>query len=124
MKANEYVSNLFSARDIIHMAHLSTKSYARHKALGDLYDTILDYIDNFVEVYQGMHELMDFTGIKADPIPENAIVEYIQSLISGVLIPAKNEFATDMEHYGHFVNDIETLIADMYHTLYKLRFLE
>jgi hypothetical protein len=124
MKTFEYVSNLFAARDVVHMAHLSTKKYSRHKALGNLYETILEYVDNFVETYQGQHELMDFTIIHAEPVPDNAIVEYLLALIGDVLLPAKKEFATDMDQYGHYVNDIEAFIGDIYHAIYKLRFLE
>lgn len=124
MKTFEYVSNLFAARDVVHMAHLSTKKYSRHKALGNLYTTILDYLDNFVETYQGQHELMDFTIIHAEPVADNAIVEYLLAFIGDVLLPAKKEFATDMDRYGHYVNDIEAFIGDIYHSIYKLRFLE
>jgi hypothetical protein len=124
MKASEYISKLFEARDIVHMAHLSTKSYSRHKALGSLYETILEYLDNFVETYQGQFDLINFDIIHAVPIPDNAIVEYLQAFYGEVLIPAKLEFQSDSVNYGHYANDLEAFIGDIYHTIYKLRFLE
>ena len=36
----ELFSKLFNARDVIHLAHLKTPSYAAHKALNDLYDAL------------------------------------------------------------------------------------
>ena len=41
------VSTLFNARTNAHIAHLQTKSYARHIALGDFYDGVLDIADKF-----------------------------------------------------------------------------
>lgn len=124
MKTNEYIAALFEARDVVHMTHLSTKKYSRHKALGDLYETINDFLDNFVETFQGQFDLVDFSLVHAEPVPDNEIVEYLQIFIGEVLIPAKKLFQTNSDEYGHYANDLESFIGDIYHALYKLRFLE
>lgn len=124
MKASEYVAALLGARDIVHLAHLSTLSYARHKAFGGLYEDILDYTDNFVETYQGQTgKLIEVKKIDAVPVPDDGMEAWLEEFCDGVVKAAKLEFAQNMDEYGHFVNDIETLIGQIYHTLYKLKFL-
>ena len=44
---------LFQSRDIVHLTHLQTTSYAEHKALNKLYDGLLDLIDELTETYFG-----------------------------------------------------------------------
>lgn len=122
MKTSDYLSSLFEAADVVHMAHLSTRVFARHEAL-KLYSTLRDFVDSFAEIYMGKTgELIDFVDITASPVPDSEIEEYLASLID-ILVEAKNEFATNMEEYGNFVNDIETLISEIQHTIYKLKFL-
>lgn len=54
-KAEEFVSYSLQDRDLAHLAHWKTTSYAEHKALGEFYDELLDLIDEFVEQYQGYY---------------------------------------------------------------------
>ena len=54
-KAEEFVSKALLDRDLAHLAHWKTKSFAEHKALNDFYDELLDLIDGFVEQYQGYY---------------------------------------------------------------------
>ena len=53
-----FIARLFQSRDIAHLAHLSTKSYAEHMALTSDYDGLLDFIDGFVEAYQGLYGIV------------------------------------------------------------------
>lgn len=59
-KAEEFVSMALLGRDLAHLAHWKTKSYAEHKALNTFYDELLELIDGFVEQYQG------YTGKRMD----------------------------------------------------------
>ena len=54
-KAEEFVSLVLLDRDLAHLAHWKTKSYAEHKALNEFYDGVLELIDGFVEQYQGYY---------------------------------------------------------------------
>ena len=47
------LAQLFQSRDIMHLAHLQTTSYATHKALQEYYEGILDLTDNLLETYMG-----------------------------------------------------------------------
>jgi len=50
---SELISRVFTTRNLVHFAHWSTKSFASHSALGELYENIIDETDNLVETYQG-----------------------------------------------------------------------
>jgi hypothetical protein len=52
--AAELVARCFAARTAAHFAHLKTKHYACHVALGEFYDSIVDATDAFIECYQGV----------------------------------------------------------------------
>ena len=49
----ELISKLFHFRTQIHIKHLQTGSFAEHKALNKLYDTVLDVADQLAETIQG-----------------------------------------------------------------------
>jgi hypothetical protein len=59
---NQLIARIFSARNSSHRAHLSSKSFSEHMALGEFYDSIIEKIDEIIEVDQGMYGLIgDFT---------------------------------------------------------------
>lgn len=74
-KAEEFVSYSLQDRDLAHIAHWKTKSYAEHKALNEFYDSLLELIDGFVEQYQGYYgkrmEIERADGTTARPIDQN-----------------------------------------------------
>ena len=84
IKAEEFVSRGLLARDLAHLAHWKTKSYAEHKALNEFYDSLLELIDGFVEQYQGYYaKRMEITREKDTPDTEiakvlDAHVEWIE----------------------------------------------
>lgn len=57
----ELISRVFYSRNLAHFAHWRATgegSYAKHKALGNFYDDVIDAIDDVVEAYQGAFELI------------------------------------------------------------------
>lgn len=50
-----YITNLLQLHNQIRILHWQTKSYAEHKALGNLYEDLDGLIDNFVEVRSGQY---------------------------------------------------------------------
>jgi hypothetical protein len=61
LKSFNIITELFRIRDIAHVIHLDTTSYAEHKALNSFYDEWLGLSDQFIESYQGK-----YTRIKVD----------------------------------------------------------
>lgn len=49
------IGELFRSRDLAHISHLNTTSFAEHKALNEFYDGILDLTDTFSETAFGIY---------------------------------------------------------------------
>ena len=110
-------------RDVVHIAHLRTTSYAAHKALGHLYDEVVEHFDSLAELYQGQFGLVDFKDFSVKVVKPDDIVEYLEDFC-GDVIDAKKEFTDDMETMGHLVNELEAVTTTIYSSLYKLKFLK
>lgn len=76
---NELVTRSFAARDISHLRHWETKSYAAHLALGNFYSDVIGATDAVVENYIGMFGKFkaESFSIKADYATDMA--EYLQA---------------------------------------------
>lgn len=49
----KYIGLLMSSRTQAHVFHLTTKSYAAHKALQNYYEEIVPLLDSYAETYMG-----------------------------------------------------------------------
>jgi hypothetical protein len=56
METGKFIGTLFQSRDMMHLAHLQTTSFAEHKALGSYYEGILELTDSFTEKYFGRNK--------------------------------------------------------------------
>jgi DNA-binding ferritin-like protein len=57
----DLIARVFYARNVAHFEHWQANGvggYARHMALGDFYDKVIDALDSLVEAYQGAFELV------------------------------------------------------------------
>ena len=75
----ELISRVFYARNVAHFEHWRAEgvgAYARHMALGDFYEKVIDALDSTVEAYQGAFEL-----IGAIPAPKTKASEILLLLI-------------------------------------------
>ena len=102
-----------------HILHLTTKSYAEHTALEDYYTEIGDFVDGFVEAFQGKYGLLhDFT---ADYVLPGQPIEYLTYLKDEVATLRRSEKFPQDSELQNTVDEIAQLIDS---TLYKLRFLK
>lgn len=111
----ELFSKLFNARDVIHIAHLKTTSYAAHKTLNSVYEDLLDFADELTEMYQGeIGARIDFS------IPASSYQEPIQFLkdLNIYLQNIKNMYCDSI------INKIEELQGKINQNLYKLTILK
>ena len=99
-----------------HIMHLATTSYAAHKALGNFYEKVGDFVDSFVEAYQGKYGVI--TDYKANFTLAEEPIAYMMYLDSE-LKRCRNSgnFPQDSELQNELDN-IATLIDS---TLYMLR---
>lgn len=110
-------AKLFEARNFAHKAHLSTKSYAQHKALGSFYESVLDLADSLIETYQGQYGL---AKIEMAASKDGDVVEYFEDL--GKFL-TESHSAFDKKD-THLHNILDELTALTYQTIYKLKFLK
>lgn len=57
----DLIARVFYARNVAHFEHWRSEGvggYARHVALGEFYDKVIDAVDSLVEAYQGAFELV------------------------------------------------------------------
>jgi hypothetical protein len=114
-QAGIFVSALLHSSTAAHFLHLSTKSYAEHKALGHYYEDILDLADKWAEAYQGHHGLIPLT----DYLDDFKVQKDAKAYVRGMLEFAKSmrdELPGDPD-LQNIHDEIVGLIAS---TLYKL----
>ena len=66
----QLIARVFYARNVAHFEHWRAKgdgSFAKHMALGDFYDAVIDALDPLVEAYQGAYDL-----IGPIPVPDTS----------------------------------------------------
>lgn len=116
-KQQQLFSLLLGASTELHLFHLKVESYAQHKAIGDLYESIQNQADQIIEVYQGIHGLIDIK-IPSCTAPTN-IESYLKRLRTTIL-NNKDSF----EDMPDLQNVIDEVAAGIARTLYKIRFLK
>ena len=119
MSCADFIGTLFLARDVTHSVHLNTRSYAKHVALNEFYDNIVDLADKFAEAYQGRHGLIGpITLMSAKKTTD--VIEFL------------NDSLADIEDMRYKVcekddtplqNIIDEIVGQYLSTLYKLKFL-
>lgn len=116
----QYVSVLFNSRTQAHVYHLQTSSFAKHKALNEYYDDIIELVDGLVESYQGKYGILSGYESKKiyDLSNEDDIVAYFEKLAKYVV--AKRKELPQDTNLQNIYDEIQTLVDS---TLYKLKFL-
>lgn len=110
MTPGKFIGTLFQSRDMMHIAHLQTTSFAEHKALGKYYDGILDFTDKFSEVYFGRNKRVEII------IPESKNMDSISHLreMQSILDSERNNYASELQ------NIVDEMLALVNKTLYLL----
>lgn len=119
MKCADFVGMMFLARDVTHSVHLNTRSYAKHVALNEFYDAIVDLADKFAEAYQGKYGLIGPITLMSAKKTNN-VVEFLQDQadeIEKVRYDVVDKDCTPLQ------NIIDEIMGQYYSTLYKLKFL-
>lgn len=123
---NGNVSNLFSklfeSREMAHIYHLQVKDkgLAPHLALNEYYEGVIDLIDNLVEVWQGQYEIVEnYDTIDTKETNSKEKIEYFTELAQFI----KNNRTCISTEDTHLHNIIDEIVALIYKTLYKLKYL-
>ena len=113
-----FVATLFHSATVAHFMHLSTDSFARHKALQKYYEDIVDLADAVAESYMG------YEGVRLTAWPKefhlaSDPVTYLEKLRDFVE-EARKVICPD---YTPVQNQIDAIQELMDSTIYKLKFL-
>ena len=118
-KCNDFVGMLFLARDVAHSTHLNTRSYAKHVALNEFYDGVIDLADKFAEAYQGKYGLIGPISLMSAKKTGN-IVEFLEDQVEDLMEMRYKVVDKDCTPIQNIIDEIFGLY---YSTLYKLKFL-
>jgi hypothetical protein len=116
-------SELMNARTSFHKLHLKVKgdgSYAAHKALNELYDSLPDHADTLVEGYQGAAEKL-LTYTETNPRTLDTVADGVAYLRD---IYAMVNKLQGMLPYSEIVNNLDLVKDVINSTKYKLLFLK
>ena len=116
---DKFIGMMFLARDVAHSAHLNTRSFAKHKALGKFYDEIVDLADTFAEMYQGKYGLIGPIALmSADK--SNNVLEFLERQVDQI---EKMRYDVFDKECTALQNIIDEIVGLYYPTIYKLKFL-
>lgn len=110
METGKFIGLLFQSRDMMHLQHLQTTSFAEHKALGGYYDGILDLTDSFTEKYFGRNKRIPIVIPESKAMDASGHLKSMQKLIEG----ERNNYPSDLQ------NIMDEMIALVNKTLYLL----
>jgi hypothetical protein len=116
-------SKLFESREMAHIYHLQVSgepgSHAKHTALGEYYDGVLDLIDSIIETFQGQYGIVEeYATIDTKETGSKDTIEYFNELARFIKEERKCINAEDT----HLHNIIDEVVALVYRTLYKLKY--
>lgn len=112
----ELVARVFNTRNVAHLAHLKTKSYAQHMALGSFYGDIIGALDSIVEAHQGVFGLINVPYIPKIDTPSN-IVKHIETEMKWIS-DNRNKLAQGVTAIENLVDTLSEVYMS---TLYKLK---
>ena len=116
-------SKLFESREMAHIYHLQVSgepgSHAKHTALGEYYDGVLDFIDSIIETFQGQYGIVEeYATIDTKETGSKDTIEYFNELARFI----KEERKCINGEDTHLHNTIDEVVALVYRTLYKLKY--
>ena len=110
METAKFIGTLFQSRDMMHLQHLQTTSFAEHKALNEYYDGILDFTDSFTEKYFGRNKRIPITIPESKATDAVSHLKSMQTLIEGEI----NNYPADLQ------NILQDMLGLVNETLYLL----
>jgi hypothetical protein len=122
---SKFFSKLFESREMAHIYHLQVNgdmgSHAKHTALGEYYDEVLELIDSIIEAFQGQYGIIEeYDVIDTSETRSKDTIEYFNELARFIKEERKC-INLDDTHLHSIIDDIVVLL---YKTLYKLKYIK
>ena len=112
----ELVVRVFNTRNVAHLAHLKTKSYAQHVVLGGFYESVIGVLDSIIEVHQGVFGLINVPYLPKIETPAN-IVKHIEAEMKWIC-DNRAELAQGVTAIENLIDSLSEIYMQ---TLYKLK---
>ena len=120
---DEFISYLMVCRNVLHAMHLKTQgqgSYATHKALNELYDSLVDHIDSIAEAYIGYYgKLLNLKFETGNEYLNMKPADYVAEILKHV-----EQCKSKYQDNSMILNEIDNLVKDLSSAHYKLKFLQ
>lgn len=117
----QLIARIFHTRNVAHWSHWRAKgegSFAKHMALGDFYDGVIDALDPLVEAYQGAYDL-----VGSIPQADSKAKDILGLLQDDAAWIEENHEAICKGNRA-IANLIDSLTGEYLSTIYKLRNLK
>ena len=112
----DFLNNLFTLRQVSVLYHLNITgpgSYAKHKASNELYESLTDSIDSFIESYQGKYGIIKNLTVDKAVLDENFI-----AYVKRIAVYVENSQPKFKESW--LQNQVDEISTLLYGILYKL----
>jgi len=121
----ELISFFFSLSNTVKLYHWSTNLYSRHKSSDDLFNTITDLTDKFMEIYQGKYgkiskSIINEIDIKSKLISDDNFVIYLRNVSQFLEDIVKNKLLSSKD--SDLLNIRDELLGEINKTIYLLTF--
>ena len=114
MKPEVVLGQMFQSRDMMHIAHFQTTSYAQHNTLQKYYEGILELADEITEVYFGcLGKRLNFKIPASDYMNPETHLKQFKDYIK----KHRNVFGLDRTDVQNLIDELIALINK---TLYLL----
>tara|TARA_R110000868_G_scaffold112068_1_gene302059 strand:+ start:230 stop:586 length:357 start_codon:yes stop_codon:yes gene_type:complete len=114
MNTKEFITCLFEIECNAHIAHLQTKSFAQHTALGELYEGISDLRDSYCENFQAIYGIIKGYPSTMKIIEGKDMVIYLKGEVKQFREYRKTIMESELQQM------IDNVIEFVNKTIYKL----
>lgn len=121
MMIDQFIANLFLARDVAHREHLRTKSYSQHKALGHFYEDIAELADKLTEAYQGRHGIVKNIPILTETEKYDSVLMCMADKLNYI---EKNRYKAIEKDDSALQNIVDEIVGEFLSLIYKLENLK
>lgn len=111
MTPGKFIGTLFQSRDVMHIAHLQTTSFAEHKALNKYYDGILDLTDSFTEKYFGQNKRVEIIIPESKNIDSMTHMKEMRSILDSERPNYSSELQNIIDEMLGLVDEILYLLT-------------
>lgn len=110
-RMRELLTMFFCVADSAHLAHLNTRSFAQHKALGNFYEFAVEFKDRLIEYMIGMGYVgnIQLNSVEANEDPVSEAQDALEAI---------EEFAEESDD-----STLENMAADFQEALGKLKYM-